>query len=521
MEQRLIAEGRPFDYRARDAATLLHAMRALIPRKLPEWTGHDSEVDFGNVLLELFAHAGDIVSYYTDAVANESYLGTAQTRRSVIEHLRLIGYVLSTAAPASAMLTISLPSKPAAPVRITRGTAFATSSGPDAPSFRFEYTGNADLELKFEENDGLFATTTPVPVEEGRFVNREVLGVSDGTAHQRFALVHPRLILRALGAGQDRAPDIELLSELGNGIVHWVQRETLAFSGSKDQDFMLEIDADDRAEVVFGLATPDAGAQLRATYRVGGGEHGNVAPGAIGTITDGPDLTKLGASVNNEGPATGGAGRETIEHAVEHAPKVFRSLRRAVTVADYESLAAEFNGVGKVRARASAWNTVTLSVAPQGGGDVSDVLRNDLIGYFEDKRSIGTRIEVVNVDYVPIFVTADVDVERFYSDAQVREQVRQAIRELLDFDRVSFAEVIYLSKLYEAVERIDGVAGVHISEFTRPGLTDVERQEGRLVLADNELARVPTSPDDFAHLAHPEEYPGGVRVRSRPAGGPG
>ncbi|MGH4006875.1 MAG: hypothetical protein ACRDTH_01670, partial [Pseudonocardiaceae bacterium] len=87
MEQRLIAAGRPFDYRARDAGALLQAMRALIPQKLPEWTGHESEADFGNVLLELFAHAGDIISYYIDAVANESFLGTAQTRRSIIEHL--------------------------------------------------------------------------------------------------------------------------------------------------------------------------------------------------------------------------------------------------------------------------------------------------------------------------------------------------------------------------------------------------------------------------------------------------
>ena len=54
--------------------------------------GFTNEADFGNVLLQLFAHMGDILSYYQDRVANESFLGTARTRRSVIEHLRLIGY---------------------------------------------------------------------------------------------------------------------------------------------------------------------------------------------------------------------------------------------------------------------------------------------------------------------------------------------------------------------------------------------------------------------------------------------
>ena len=51
---------------------------------------------------------GDILSYYQDRVANESFLGTAQTRRSIIQHLRLIGYRLGTAAPASAVLTLTV-----------------------------------------------------------------------------------------------------------------------------------------------------------------------------------------------------------------------------------------------------------------------------------------------------------------------------------------------------------------------------------------------------------------------------
>src|SRR5262245_20573005 len=102
--------GRPVvDYMARDYDSLLQAMRALIPEKLPEWSDYESEADFGNVLLQLFAHMGDILSYYQDRVANESFLGTAQERRSVIQHLRLIGYRLSTAAPASAALTLTVP----------------------------------------------------------------------------------------------------------------------------------------------------------------------------------------------------------------------------------------------------------------------------------------------------------------------------------------------------------------------------------------------------------------------------
>ena len=50
------------DYMARDYESLLRAMYDLVPSKLPEWKDFNNEADFGNVLLELFAHIGDILS---------------------------------------------------------------------------------------------------------------------------------------------------------------------------------------------------------------------------------------------------------------------------------------------------------------------------------------------------------------------------------------------------------------------------------------------------------------------------
>jgi Baseplate J-like protein len=514
-----LTPSRPFDYLARDATSFLRAMLEQVPTKLPEWTGIASEADLGRVLLELFAHVADIVSYYTDALANESFLSTAQTRRSIIQHLGLIGYRLATASPSSAELVLTIPAPCAAAVVITKGSAFATKSQPDSPSVRFEYVRDDDLVIDCADfvpaSAGKLQARTTVPVEEGQLVRDEILGISDGSANQRFPLAHPRLILRSLGAAQQTTPDILLLSELGGIPVEWTLQETLAFSGPQDDDYLIDIDDQDRATAVFGQAVPAAGSEIRATYRVGGGGLGNVAKDQIQTIVDAPQLTLIGAQVTNAGPATGGADRESIDHAVLHAPAVFRSLRRAVTGQDYEALALDFAGVGKVRAVPTNWNTVTLYVAPQGGGAVSDVLAANLIAYFEDKRPLSTRIEIANVDYVPVFVTAEVDVLAYYSVDQVAENVRQSVRELLSFDNVSFAQVIYLSKFYEAIEGLDGVAGVNISEFRRSGQAEAVNPEGKLTMGENEIATVPRSDDDFA--GHPDggtlaDYPEGVRV---------
>src|SRR5690606_11393645 len=135
--------------------------------------------------------------------------------------------------------------------------------------------------------------------------------------------------------------------------------------------------------VVFGGngfgAIPPAGSVVRAAYRTGGGTKGNVAANKITTLVDAPGLSVVAARVYNETEATGGAERESIEHAVTHAPGVFRSFRRAVTADDYNALALNFNGVGKVRAESPHWNRVTLYAAPQGGGRVSDLMAANLL----------------------------------------------------------------------------------------------------------------------------------------------
>jgi Baseplate J-like protein len=507
--------GQPvIDYMARDYESLLAAMRDLIPRQLPEWQDFANEADFGNVLLELFAHIGDILSYYQDRVANESFLGTARTRGSVIEHLRLIGYELGTAAPAAASLSLTVPGTVTDTVTVTRGDAFATRSQKNRPSVTFEYTQDAPLTIDFGAltpdpvtgRKVLGPEQGGIPVEEGRLVAGELLGTSDGTPAQSFSLAHARLILRPPGP-ESAGRDIVVVTELGAVVDEWTLRDTLAFSQSGQQDYMVRIDADDRAVVAFGDgvfgAVPRQGALVRATYRVGGGRAGNVPAHAITTVVDAPELAVLGATVTNPDPATGGGEQEAIEHAVLHAPAVFRSLRRAVTAADYEALALSFKGVGKVRAVATGWNEVTLYVAPSGGGKVSDVLEAGLKGFLEDKRMLSQLVEISDVDYVPIRVTAEIAVQSFYVVTDVVARVQQAVGALLAFDQVDFNQTIYLSKFYEEAQEVPGVVFVNITEFRREDVpAPAVEPRGKIDVGPDEVPVVPADPD----------YANGVRV---------
>src|SRR5262245_44919934 len=119
------------DYTNKDYQSLRSAMLELARYRLPEWTDR-SPADLGVLLVDLFAYMGDVVLYYQDRIANESFLEPAVERRSVLHSLRLIGYELRPPVAASAELNLTFKAPPAgaAPgVVIPHGARFKSRPG--------------------------------------------------------------------------------------------------------------------------------------------------------------------------------------------------------------------------------------------------------------------------------------------------------------------------------------------------------------------------------------------------------
>lgn len=470
------------DYTDKDYASLRQAMLELAREKLPAWTDH-SPNDLGVLLLELFAYMGDIMLYYQDRIAAESYLDTAVERRSVVNLLRLIGYELRPPTPASADLTLLFAHDATGLVTIDTGTEFQTTAQATGEPVRFQYlrqplTVDMDLLPIRPHTDGQdykrFETLPVVQVDS--VVTGEILGSSDGSAGQRFRLSGVPLIDGTL----------EVMVDEGAGPRLWERRPSLFQSQPEDEHYAVSRDEHDVAWVVFGddkyAKIPARGRNnLTASYRVGGGPKGNVP---AHTITE-ADIDQL-ELVFNEGPAAGGAEVEPSGEAAQRGPQLFRTMGRAVTARDYEVHARQF-GVGKARARAAGWNRIDLFIAPVGGGLPSDTLKEDLRAYFEDKRIMTSIVEMRDPTYASVYIEGTLEVEAYYFTQQVQEQVESAVRGLLAFDNVSFEAKLYLSKVYEAIEAIQGVRGVNISRFARADSTTGLPQDGTLRFGWNEI----------------------------------
>jgi hypothetical protein len=471
------------DYSNRDYASLVESLLDVAAVRLPEWTDR-SENDIGRLLLELFAYVGDTILYYQDRVAAEAFLATAVERRSVIDLLALIGYELSTPAPAAVALELT-PQDATVMVRIDVGARFATVAAEGRPAVEFAYLPVGDQPL--EQMPVAGSTGRPHPIRFTALNATPVssdLGQSVGLENQGFRLPQSPVIL-----ARDPVVWDGLVVEVQTAGVweRWERRSTLLDSGADDACFVVRVDDDDTATVYFGDGRygriPPAAAPVRARYLIGGGAAGNVGPGTVTVIASGVNVQ---ATVRNPLGASGGEDREAIEHARAHAPGVFRSQQRAVTVADYVELAESYPGVARAMAVAPmpdhtvvpartargqsapslvSWNYVDLIVVAEGALDLTDALRGELQQYFDARKMVTTIVSIRSPVFVRVDIRVVVGVEPTAYAADVRARALERVRALFDLDQVDFGQPVYLSKVYEAVEAVEGVAYADVRGF--------------------------------------------------------
>jgi hypothetical protein len=107
LEGRPLPPGPEIDYLAKDYDSFRHTLMSAMAQRVPGWTS-TSEADHDQVLIDLFAAAGDELSDYQDRVMSEAYLATTRKRVSLARHARLVDYHLHEGNQASTWLAVEV-----------------------------------------------------------------------------------------------------------------------------------------------------------------------------------------------------------------------------------------------------------------------------------------------------------------------------------------------------------------------------------------------------------------------------
>lgn len=324
---------------------------------------------------------------------------------------------------------------------------------------------------------------------------------------------------------RDALPALAVLVTEPGGVEQWTSAQDLLESGPFDQQFVAEVDDQGRAVLRFGdgeygRELGDEVTSLEAVYRVGSGRAGNVGREAIFHVELSGNWIQ---AVRNPIPATGGTDMETIEEVRQLAPQAFHSeLFRAVTAEDWAQAARRFTGVAGAVATyrwTGSWTTIFVAVDPSDRRDLVDLPtgRTRLDPAFEQTiraflgrfRIVGYDIELRPPQFAALELVVEVCARRGYFATDVAQAVRDALsaRVLRDGtqgffhpDNFTFGDPVYLSRLYAAMERVEGVDSAAVRRLCRFGQPPAgELERGVLRVGPWEIARLDADPSFPEH----------------------
>jgi Baseplate J-like protein len=280
----------------------------------------------------------------------------------------------------------------------------------------------------------------------------------------------------------------------------WAVRPDLDGSGRADEHLTL-----DAAEGVAAFGdgehgrVPPTGALVFALARTTRAEAGNLAAGTVRRLADTPHnraLVELDstaadlAEIINPLPAGGGAAAETLDHAAGRAAELVERPQRAVTLADFEQLAAETPGtrLARVSARANlhpafpcftAPGMVTVVVVPSlpaGRPSPSAGLLRAVAAHLCARRVVGTRVEVVGPAYREVAVHARVRALPGVAADDLGRRVAAALDRFLDpleggpsGGGWPFGRDVYRSEVLQVIDETPGVDHVLALELLPDG----------------------------------------------------
>jgi predicted phage baseplate assembly protein len=296
-------------------------------------------------------------------------------------------------------------------------------------------------------------------------------------------------------------PRIDL--ETGAG-APWEVRRDLLRSAPTASDFVVEVEADNAAQLRFGDgrhgARPAPGSTFVATYRVGNGTRGNVGRDAIAHLA--PAIAGV-ASVRNPLPAIGGVDPEPVENVRRFAPVAFLTQERAVTADDYARMAERHPQIQRAAATfrwTGSWRTTFVTIDPLASVPQGGDLHPAIPAHLEPYRMAGHDVRVDTPRYVPLEIEMSVCVRREYFRADVKRALLEifSARRLPDGrtgifhpDNFSFGQPFYLSRLYAAAYEVDGVESAAVTTFQRQATPDpLPLAAGKLEFDRLEIARL-------------------------------
>lgn len=409
----------------------------------------------GNILiiiLSLFAAIAEVLHYYVDNMARETFLSTARRYDSVVKHGALVDYHARAAIAATVDVILSRSitgNSIGAKLTIPQGTLFTDQSGNSWLSAR---------DVTWYSN----VTTCRVPIIQHEKYTTSALNNMVIPTGDRV-----QLNLGTLPNGKYYEHGSMSLQIGGES---WVLVETFAKSKPTDKHFMVSVDESLNPYIMFGDGTfgkkPAAGAKItNVVFYLTNGSQGNVKSNTITSVPSVISSSITDATVSNAYDAGGGSNYENFTMLKEHIPLSVKTLGVAITKEDFESLAMLVDGVNKAKADYECGRKLTVYISPDGGAVASSELISRVYNLLSQRAPMTTWLKVKSAGKVQIILEMDVTGKRSYKTAEIQTQILTALYNAYSPEQAEIGGSVRVSDIYALIDNLSTVDYLHLTKF--------------------------------------------------------
>lgn len=409
----------------------------------------------GNILiiiLSLFAAIAEVLHYYVDNMARETFLSTARRYDSVVKQGALVDYHARAAIAATVDVILSRSitgNSIGAKLTIPQGTLFTDQSGNSWLSAR---------DVTWYSN----VTTCKVPIIQHEKYTTSALNNMVIPTGDRV-----QLNLGTLPNGKYYEHGSMSLQIGGES---WVLVETFAKSKPTDKHFMVSVDESLNPYIMFGDGTfgkkPAAGAKItNVVFYLTNGSQGNVKSNTITSVPSVISSSITDATVSNAYDAGGGSNYENFTMLKEHIPLSVKTLGVAITKEDFESLAMLVDGVNKAKADYECGRKLTVYISPDGGAVASSELISRVYNLLSQRAPMTTWLKVKSAGKVQIILEMDVTGKKSYKTAEIQTQILTALYNAYSPEQAEIGGSVRVSDIYALIDNLSTVDYLHLTKF--------------------------------------------------------
>jgi len=369
---------------------------------------YDFEGSNINTLIDVLSYNTYKNNFYTNMLANEMFLDTAELRDSVVSHAKELNYVPQSYHSAKAVIDLKLtPTVDVTSISVPKWTSFTSSINGATKTFSTQ----DDVIVKPSTNStgSTVYETDNIPLYEGKIidentqitssaVNTHVVSISNKEVDTRHITVTVR----------------ESNTSSVNAV--WSKADTVFGLTSTSNVYFIEPAQNEKFNITFGDGVlgkkPSVGNIIQLKYRQSSGLTGN--NGKI--FTAGKKIGGHDSVATTVTNSIGGTEAETIAQIKFNAPKAFQVQERAVTANDYKILVQkEFPSVVNVLAFGGEqlsppeFGKVIIAVDLADADGVPQSTKRAIQSYLSSRTPISIDVKVVTPEILNLEVEGKVN----------------------------------------------------------------------------------------------------------------